>query len=269
MKIEELPDLSFQIRKRASIFQYAKAMGYQTYLFDAQKDTFWLGTSYDQTYVDDWEPVSSFSTGAEFDRDAEVARKINRLINSSTGHFVWVVKRGIHFPYTTNFPVASSSTWQPSDTDETEVDPTTKQQLINTYDNALRYNLDSFFRNLDIEGWRNRTLMVYTSDHGQTLSEHGESYTHCGTSVATSPTEAMVPLFMISKEHLSVNAQFPATHANIFATLLDLMGVQESERVQQYEPSLFKTTGANSRPRYFWVGDLHERSLNGRVLFDR
>lgn len=269
MRIEELPDLTFQIRKRATIFQYAKAMGYRTHFFDAQKENYWLGTSYDQSYIDDGEFVSDFSTGSEIDRDAAVARKINQLVNSSTGHFIWVIKRGIHFPYGTNFPATTNPIWQPGYGDQSEIDPAKKQELINTYDNALRYNSDQFFGNLGVSGWRTKTMLVYTSDHGQTLSEHGEAYTHCGSSSATSPNEASVPLLLISKDGLGIDTRFSASHANVFATLLDLMGFPDSARLHQYDSSLLRTTAPDSRARYFWVGDFHERSVIGRLPYDR
>jgi glucan phosphoethanolaminetransferase (alkaline phosphatase superfamily) len=265
----QLPDLTFQIRRQPNIFQYAKAMGYQTSLLDGQKDTYWLGTSYDKQYLDDWEPVSTFKAANNFDIDAAIARRVSEIVTGSTGHFIWVIKRGVHYPYTTSFPATTTAEWQPSDSSETEIDPARREQIINTYDNALKYNLDSFFRALKIPEWHDHNLVVYTSDHGQTLSEHGERYTHCGTSMETSATEANVPLFIISLEPLTVDNNFRASHANLFATLLDLMNFPRPERRHQYAISLLEAQAANSQPRFFWVGDLYERAFNGRLPFDR
>jgi glucan phosphoethanolaminetransferase (alkaline phosphatase superfamily) len=269
MTLGELPDTTFQMRRRPNIFQYAKAMGYRTHFLDGQKDTYWLGTSHDKEYLDEWQPASSFAAANNFDFDDVIARKISEIVNGSTGHFIWVVKRGVHYPYTTSFPATTAAEWQPSDTLETGIDPARREQLINTYDNAVKYNLESFFRALDVAAWRNRNLLVYTSDHGQTLSEHGERYTHCGTSMETVPTEATVPLFIISLESLSVDNRFRASHANLFATLLDLMNFPKSERRHQYAISLLDAKATDSQPRYFWVGDLYEKAFNGRLLFDR
>ena len=269
MTLAELPDTTFQIRRRPSLFQYAKAMGYQTHFLDGQKETYWLGTSYDKQYLDEWLPASGFVAANNFDGDAVIARKISEIVNGSTGHFIWVIKRGVHYPYVGSFPVAQAAEWQPSDIAPTEIEPARREQLINTYDNAVKYNLESFFRALGIPSWRNRTLLVYTSDHGQTLSEHGERYTHCGTSVETAPTEANVPLFIISRDRLSVDNGFRASHANLFATLLDLMSFPKTERRHQYAISLLESRATDSQPRYFWVGDLYERAFNGRLLFDR
>ena len=114
-----------------------------------------------------------------------------------------------------------------------------------------------------------RNLLIYTSDHGQTLSEHGERYTHCGTSVDTAPTEANVPLFIISREPLTVDTGFRASHANLFATQLDLMNYPKSERRHQYAISLLEARSSDSKTRYFWVGDLYEKAFNTRLAFDR
>jgi glucan phosphoethanolaminetransferase (alkaline phosphatase superfamily) len=269
MTLGELPDTTFQMRRRPNIFQYAKAMGYQTHFLDGQKDTFWLGTAYDKQYLDDWQTASALAGPDNFDIDAGIARRISAILNGSNGNFIWVIKRGVHYPYSTNFPAATNTEWQPSDADERRIDPASREQLTNTYDNALKYNLESFFRALNITGWSRRNLMVYTSDHGQTLSEHGERYTHCGTSIETSPTEANVPLFIVSREPLKVENSFRASHANIFATLLDLMSFPKSELRYQHAISLLDAKAADSQPRFFWVGDLNERAFNGRVLFDR
>ena len=41
----------------------------------------------------------------------------------------------------------------------------------NSYDNSLRFNLDDFFRNLASDYGRlpNGTVIVYTSDHGESF----------------------------------------------------------------------------------------------------
>ena len=112
-------------------------------------------------------------------------------------------------------------------------------------------------------------MLVYTSDHGQTLSEHGERHTHCGTSSDTAPTEANVPIVLISRAVISVDRDYRASHANLFATLLDLMNFPKGDRRYRYATSLFDAKASDSAPRFFWVGDFSNRAFNGRVPFDR
>lgn len=267
MTISDLPDTEFQIRRVPNIFQYAKAMGYHTHFFDGQKESYWLGTSYDKAYVDDWQMASSFASNNPYERDAMIAKKLSQITEKSTGHFIWVIKLGAHYPYDTAFP-PSAGEWQPSESSE-RIDPAKKNELINAYDNALKYNLESFFEPLGVSRWNTRNLLVYTSDHGQTLSEHGEKHTHCGTGMDTFPTEAMVPLFIISRAPLSVDTGYRASHANIFATLLDLMNFPASERHHEYARSLLTAKATDSQPRYFWAGGLNEKTLGTRLSFDR
>lgn len=266
MNPTQLPDTGFQIRKVPNIFQYARAMGYRTHFLDAQKKDFWLGTSYDPTYVDDWQPAASFVSSSSYDRDAVLAKKINEIVENSKGQFIWVIKQGVHYPYGRAFPPTASE-WQPIQ-QSVQIDPARKEEMINAYDDALKYNLESFFQNLAIEKWQSRNILIYTSDHGQTLSEHGEQHTHCGTSADTFPTEATVPLFMISREPLSVDTSYRASHGNIFATLLDLMDFPVGGRHREYALSLMAAKARDSQTRYFWAGDPNERILGVRVKFD-
>ena len=267
MNLSQLPDTGFQIRRVPNIFQYARSMGYRTHFLDGQKESYWLGTSYDHAYVDDWQLASTFASANPYERDAMVAKKLRQITENSTGNFIWVIKVGTHFPYARAFP-QSTGEWQPSESSE-RIDPARKEQMINAYDNALKYNLESFFEPLGVREWNSRNILVYTSDHGQTLSEHGEHHTHCGTGMDTFPTEAMVPLFIISRTPLSVDTGYRASHANIFATLLDLMNFPASERRRDYAPSLLTAKAGDSQPRYFWVGNPNERILGAKLAFDR
>ncbi len=262
----QLPDTGFQIRKVPNIFQYARAMGYRTHFLDAQKENFWLGTSNDRSYVDDWQPAGSFVSSNNYDRDAVLAKRINEIVENSTGQFIWVIKLGVHYPYSRAFSPTASE-WAPIDSGN-QIDPTRKEEMINAYDNALKYNLESFFQNLAIEKWQSRNLLIYTSDHGQTLSEHGEQHTHCGTAADTSPTEATVPLFMISREPVSVDTGYRASHGNIFATLLDFMDFPADQRHREYALSLLSAKASDSQRRFFWAGDPNERVLGVRIKFD-
>ena len=152
--------------------------------------------------------------------------------------------------------------------DDPQIDPARREELINSYDNALRYNLEHFFRALNPASWRDNVFVIYTSDHGQTLSEHGERHTHCGTARTTAPTEASVPLLLITKAPISVETNFLASHANIFTTLLDMMGFPESERRYPYALSLLHAKASQSQVRYFSVGNPQREAVNWRLRFD-
>ncbi|MEP7077265.1 MAG: hypothetical protein ABI878_15780, partial [Acidobacteriota bacterium] len=95
----------------------------------------------------------------------------------------------------------------------------------------------------------------------------GKELTHC----STTKNEANVPLFIVGDpNHLpKSDTNFLASHSNIFATLLDLMDLPGESRPHSYALSLFKATRADSKPRYYFEGNLNSRFGNSRNLFDQ
>ncbi len=223
------------IKRKPTIFQYAQARGYKTYHFNATSNQFWIGTAADLNYIDVWWPKDHFLTEPRFDIDFNLAQQTAQLVAKSQGNFIWINKRGLHFNYNSHYP-PTATRWQPVGATRFKVQA--QAELVNAYDNAIRYNVNNFFYHL-LESQPNlleQTTILYTSDHGQTLSEHGETWTHC---VGT-PNELLVPIFMISATPRQINTPSPASHFNIFATLLDLMAFPSPERVYPYAPSLLK-----------------------------
>jgi glucan phosphoethanolaminetransferase (alkaline phosphatase superfamily) len=142
------------------------------------------------------------------------------------------------------------------------IDPsaTGREKLVNTYDNGIRFQVDEFFRVFVSETTNQNYVILYTSDHGQTLAEHGQVYTHM------KPDNVIVdvPDFLVSGEQYGKKgllAGIPpgirVSHLNNFATLLDLMGVPMSLRVRPYDKSIFSLTAEDNRVRYYMSGSLH------------
>lgn len=247
---ESVSDGREKIQQAPLIFQYAKAMRYQTHYFDGQMNTLW-GEMEGQgvTYVDNWLGAVHFDNRAQlaWDIDFEIAKEVNRIISSSRGNFIFIFKRGIHIPYDRSFP-SNERVWEPSFSGRRFNEASASPAAINAYDNAIKYNLDGFFQRLatDYHVLRGNNVIVYTSDHGQSLGEGGVQHSHCGDT----QKEAMVPLFMVGGP-TDVDLSFKPTHANLFATLLDLMNYPERLRRHQYAISLLRAKGADSRQRYF------------------
>jgi len=240
-----------------TIFQYARAMGYKTYYLDAQANYLWNGLlTSDLTYVDVHMTTDDFTATMHSDKNA--AMYIRQLITDTTGNFIVLNKMGMHILYENNYP-PSEAHWLPTPPDrDYKHNPTL---VINAYDNALHYNLETFFQTLmpDLKELPN-TLIVYTSDHGDTLQEHGETWSHCHN---TDP-EATVPLFIVGKLDHSVDTGYSASHVNIMPTILDLMQVPESKRSQTYAPSLLSAQASLGEKRYFIDGDLQSVQYKSR-----
>lgn len=267
--VSELPDLEYKIYKLPTVFQYAKAMGYKTMYIDGQVSNTWKGKPSDLADIDEKLTIRDFISIDKTEIDAEIARQVKQLTDQSTGLFVWINKSGVHKPYFTAYP-ESALTFAPiarGDNSRGYYDfNVSAEEIVNDYDNAIRYNSQSFFENLVGEVPPKDTVYVYTSDHGQSLRENGATVSHCSV---TKP-EANVPLLIISDpQNLPmVDTGFKASHSNIFATLLDLMNFPASERKNDYSLSLFKANAADSRPRFYYSGDLHGTGSGGIYSFD-
>lgn len=269
--LNKLPDTDFKTYQLPTIFQYAKAMGYKTIYYDGQVETVWNGKPSDADYIDKKITVKEFINNNLYETDAEIAKQIKETINQSDGNFILINKRGVHKPYQLSYPI-SQTIWLPTETDDNTtafyLNHSNAEKIINTYNNAILYNSQIFFRTLvDGDKIPTNAFFVYTSDHGQSLLEGGAIASHC----SNTKMEAAVPLFIISApQNLpdEIDTNYKASHENIFATLLDLMKFPENERKFDYSISLLKAKATDSKPRYYFVGDLFGRGSSEKYNFD-
>jgi Predicted membrane-associated, metal-dependent hydrolase len=138
--------------------------------------------------------------------------------------------------------------------------PFGREKLVNTYDNGIRFQVDEFFRVFVSETKNQNYVILYTSDHGQTLAEHGQIYTH----MRPDKVIVDVPEFLLVGERYGQKKLLAAippgirvSHLNNFSTLLDLMGVPMSLRVGSYDKSIFSLTAEDNKVRYYMSGSLH------------
>jgi glucan phosphoethanolaminetransferase (alkaline phosphatase superfamily) len=196
-------------------------------------------------------------------KDVGVASVLSSLLNEKGGYFILVNKKGLHFHYRNNYPDNTTSTvWKPVMKALQSIDPSPagREKLVNTYDNGIRFQVDEFFRTLVSETTNQNYAILYTSDHGQTLAEHGQAYTH----MKPDNVVVDVPDFLVSGERYSkkglldgIAPGIRVSHLNNFATLLDLMSVPTSLRVRPYDTSIFSLTAEDNRERYYMSGSLH------------
>lgn len=273
---EMLDSLSSQERSTLpTIFQYARSMNYKTWYLDGQMKAYWGGIEDDKRYIDEFFTLADLDPDRiedyqqnngkaltdenerhglkQWDIDLVLAEKIRNIFESSSGNFVFVYKRGIHFPYEKNYP-AENAVWQPvyKFTSQWETPPAEAHAgLTNSYDNALLHGTDPFFRKLELDRkLPYGTVIVYTSDHGETFASNGRAG-HGGDS----NDEASIPLFIIGLDRRQTERVAPAHHSNIFPTLLDLMNFPLERRNARYAPSLFDPAIKTLRPRYYHSGD--------------
>jgi glucan phosphoethanolaminetransferase (alkaline phosphatase superfamily) len=218
------------LQQYPTLFQFARARGYATYYFNAQTTYMWNGLSQqDLGQIDHW--VNTTQLGNDFDADLRAAASIREIIQQSTGNFIVLNKRGVHYPYEESYP-ENAAIWTPIPKDYF------KQPglVTNPYDNGIRFSVDMFFNELipDSNAFPENSILIYTSDHSQTLFENGIRWPHCNFS----QQEVSVPLFMIGNLEAQPDTTYKASHSNIFPTILDLMAVPENVRIHPYAPSL-------------------------------
>jgi hypothetical protein len=270
LSMEDLPDKGQKAMHRPRLLDFAaRAMASNTFIFGQEPHSViekWFGRL-PGAFIDIVQENPSL-------RDYEIDRRITELLDTITSKegetsFVWVNKWGCHFHYDAAYP-ESRRVFQPV------FDPArpTRPALLNSYSNAVRWAVDDWFRELlsRLEG-RN-TIIVYTSDHGQSLMEDRFPGTH--NRVYDVPSfQASVPILLFgtdgpSREYL--RSRFlpqnvgRAAAEQLFPTLLRLMGYDPSEVREHYGLSLLDPLP--ERPRYFLSGDLFGLGATVRNRFE-
>jgi glucan phosphoethanolaminetransferase (alkaline phosphatase superfamily) len=264
------PDGDFRTEKNPTVFDYAKKMGYRTLYIDVNQIYLYaLRKSAGDGPVralDGWMDDSTFQErGIDLDvsKDLGVARVLSELLNEKSGYFILVNKKGLHFNYRNRYPDDLPSTlWKPVMKAAQPINPTPagRERLVNTYDNGIRFQVDEFFRELVTKTTNQNYAVLYTSDHGQTLAEHGQVYTH----MKPDPEIVDVPGFLVTGEDYGkkglidgIAPGLKVSHLNNFATLLDLMEVPAALRVRPYDKSIFALTAADNEERHYLSGSLY------------
>lgn len=123
-----------------------------------------------------------------------------------------------------------------------ELGQCSRDEVVNAYDNAVLATDDFLARTIDLlAGWEGRdTALLYLSDHGESLGENG-LYLH-GVPYAIAPeTQLRIPMLAwfspgfaasrgIDTACARQRATQPASHDNLFPTVLGLMDVDTRAR---------------------------------------
>jgi glucan phosphoethanolaminetransferase (alkaline phosphatase superfamily) len=251
------------IDRKPSIWQMAKRGGYHTVYIDTQHGKGRFGnhmTTVEAGFIDDFIQVLDEDV-ILYNKDVVAAGLLHERLNNNIREFIYINKTGAHFPFEGKYPKDEKRyhpTMAPSgftrsfhEVDEVEYpvdgDKLTRLKFVNSYKNALSWNLVAFFSELYKKKITQPYTLIYTSDHGQTFHDDGrKGYgTHCSIRV-TDPEEGRVPLVVFTniKENREALEQAASenfnkvSHFNLPATLYGLMGYQDVD-LKSYHVNLF------------------------------
>ena len=102
----------------------------------------------------------------------------------------------------------------------------TADEIISKYDGAIAYidhEIGKLVKTLDEKGLLDQTLLVITSDHGESLTEHGIYFAHHGLY----DVNIHVPLIIKYPDVLPTGKRIKALvqHIDILPTILDIIGI--------------------------------------------
>jgi glucan phosphoethanolaminetransferase (alkaline phosphatase superfamily) len=242
------------------LFDYAHAAGYDTAYWTSQHMMF----AHSEEFVRDL-PVSRRCGGTDLDPDADIdmgasdhllTERANRELPLLREPWFAVVHySSTHFPYRV---VEGDEPFQPSSSSKA---PDDNAELFNYYQNAV-YAQDRTIADLlgalrSTEAGR-RTVVLYTSDHGEAFREHGQ----LGHTGAVFDEEIHVPAWidapagtLTSEElaHLTARAASPTWHTDLAPTFLDLMRVRVAPELSRFQEPMMGTSLLQKAPTEAWV----------------
>lgn len=247
--VQTLPDRGHRTLRQPTLFQFAKAMGFETHWFDGGTRHLRFGfDSADLRHVDDWGTRDRF--GDDPTTDFRIADAAARLLTRPTGQFIVILKRGNHLPTEGNYPDAARI-WSPDGNGDPDPAVDWPTRLVNGYDNALRYNIDHFFEILMGDApTRDRTVVLYTSDHGLALRA---ARPPVGRAIMWQ--DVTVPMLMLGGQLPLVDTRYAAHHANVMPTILELMQVPAPIRTFVDGRSLLTAQAGTNDTRLVFSGD--------------
>ena len=265
LRFDQLPDAADRMGKNPSLCSYAIQAGYACECLFAQSFRSLVAQDLHAfppaklAYTENLNPV-------EYQREFELISPLQAFLQAHETSFTYINKRGAHFPYAMHCPEDRRVFGK-----GTGADCSWSFDLlanVNDYDNCLRYVVDEYLSRLSValEASGKDVLVLYTSDHGQTLpGSLGTNAIRATHGYATlPPITANVPLMafgfgpkgraFIGKLAQNDTLFNNCTHFQIFPTLLRAMGYPPEQVQKLYSPSLLDRL-PRPQPRTY-VGDL-------------
>ncbi len=224
-----------------TVFSVLRTLGFSTELFAMQSEV-WFYNSLKSDFYKIREVIAADSANRgkpviDSLLEAELSASIAK--HPQGRHAIVLHTKGSHFSYTSRYP-REFARYQP---ECSGVDGAcSKAQLINSYDNSILYT-DTFLHGLMKSLAGKKALLIYTSDHGESIDENRHFH---ATPKPLAPAEQLsVPLLFWASEpylnagpeqqkafeHLQLAAKSPQTaagHQNLFDSMLGCLGISSN-----------------------------------------
>jgi glucan phosphoethanolaminetransferase (alkaline phosphatase superfamily) len=241
------PRASYQVMHEAPLlFDYARAAGYSTAYWTSQNlffansrlfvknlgvDAFISGTQLD--------PHADIDLGADEAKLADVVS--DGLAELREPYLAVVHLAATHYPYRVD--PQGEQPFGPGELDRTE---TGRRKLKRHYQNAIVQqdaHVARILSALQSQPSAARTVVLFTSDHGEALREHGligHTFTLFDEEIHVPGYVAVPPGLLDAEERaaLAVNATKYLYHPDLSATILDLIGVWDAPEMASFKPDL-------------------------------
>lgn len=225
------------IYHQKSILEAFKEAGFTTIFLSNQTPnrTFTDYFANEADYHQNIRPASSGGILTENNYDTHMLPLLQHYIDSLPGNlFVVMHTYGSHFNYLERYPKEFAH-FLPDES--TEIEVKNRRQLVNAYDNSIRYTdffLNSLIQILDSTG--SCTALYYSPDHGEDmLDDNRKRFLHA----SPHPTyyQLHIPLFLWFSENYREqfpqqyetavsNSPKPVSTRVAFHTMLDIAGIQ-------------------------------------------
>ncbi len=186
--------------------------------------------------------------------------------DDNTPFFLWLHYFDPHAPYAPPEPYfemfyeghksdPSNTTLKDAEILEYMIYPnvTDREYYVAQYDGEIRYTDEQIGRVLAFlegSGLKERTLVIVTADHGESLGEHGHYFNH-GNAIYEPSVKVPLLIYLPDGNDAGSRVKAPAALIDLFPTVLDLLGIRSSQPVQGRSlATLLDGTQSRSSGRY-------------------
>lgn len=199
----------------------------------------------DRVHTDDLNAadIKPYCVGGECHDEVLLYGLQNYISANKRDKLIVLHKKGNHGPaYYKRYPAEFAHFVPTCDTNELQ--DCTDQQIVNTYNNIILYTdyfLDSVIQTLNKNSDQYQTALLYVSDHGESLGEHG-IYLHAMPYRLAPKEQTHIPFmfwasedFDINRKHLAAILQREFSHDYLFHSLLGLFDVQSTAYIKDLD----------------------------------